>query len=58
MAGGRHLIVEHQGFDHVVAFLKKIIGRSWSVYGDKSEEQSNYCGSVSITKYVAAKFNS
>ena len=43
---GRHLIAEDQEFDHIVAFLKKIIGRSWSVYGDKSEEQTNYCGVV------------
>ena len=56
--GGRHLIVEHQGFDHIVAFLKKIMGRSCSVYRDKSEEQTNCYGSVSITKCVAAKFNS
>ena len=50
MAGGDHCIVEHQGSDDIVAFLKKIIGCSWPVYRDESEEQTNYCGLVRITK--------
>lgn len=50
MAGGDHWIVEHQRSDDIVTFSKKIIACSWPVYRDESEEQTNYCGLVCITK--------